>query len=1190
MFDLHPHYTNASSTTIFFISEGLPKGSFVGSLSHIAFDQATNPSALNVDIPAKTITTNKILDREAMAYYSVLLINAANGASHTVLVNVTDSNDNIPSFGRTVYHLKFDEGHRVQQRLKAVDRDFGSNSTEAYRILSGNIGDVFSLNPFRDSSGALCANLVLAPGKELDRETLDSYILNVSARDGGNPPLSGFTLLNITVGDVNDHRPVFVNRSYSANMVENSAVLTPILKVSATDRDIGLNGVVEYSIDRGSQSDPKFIFSVDRQSGVIVNNVELDYEDVREYNIFVRAKNPGGVMFSLVPVAIHVLDANDNKPDIRVLFERGGSYQVSEDAGIGTTVARIYVSDKDSGKNGQVDVTLEGGNGHFSAKSDPVNNVDIIAVAKELDRESQPTFTLKVVADDRGQPQQTSEDSFIINVGDVNDNHPKFDQAVFNAVLSENATIGTSVVTAHARDSDIGSNARLIYNISHSAQTSLYSTWFQIDPLTGEIRTAALLDREKVPQPVLNVTATDSGVPPLSANCTVVINISDTNDNDPVFSMDMYFVSVAENVANGTNVTQVSARDPDSGINGLVHYSLETNLRDAPFTIEPATGVVSTSGQIDYELHYSYLVKVVAVDGGGRVARSDLNISVEDVNDNYPVINPTSYNVTAYENLTVGDAIATVVATDKDSGLFSQLTFIISTGNSGGFFYINPSTGVVSLLKSLDRETKDVHQFVVKARDGGGLQSQNSAMVQVRVLDINDDPPLFQPNSYNFSVIENSPLGTVLGSVFASSKDLGTNADIYYSINGGNMNGIFAINSTGTIFTQGNIDHEKFPQLLLNIQAKDGGTPPLYGFSNVTVTVIDLNDNSPSFASSEIPVRVLEDTRVGQVFYNVTAVDSDSGRFGQVWYTLLSNPNNTFHLDQHTGALSLTHAIDFEGPRQYTIHVLAEDGGSPSLNDTAILSLTVVDVNDHAPKFPKSLYVEHVSELTPGGTDILNVTATDADTGDNARILYTFQPGVDTSSFGLKPNGWIFIKQSLDREQQEVYRFVVVATDRGSPPKSSTADVVVYVDDINDNNPKFTLPSYIFSVTENGNNRTVVGQVSATDRDAGSNAKIAYSFESPSPQFVIDQDTGVIRTNQLLDREAKSSYVLMVEASDHGDNPRTDKTSVTVTVQDQNDNSPTFRKFDYEKAVAEDIPEGSFVIKVRMSNVQRLLV
>ena len=1194
LFDFHPNIANASLSSSFYISEGLPVGSFVGNISHVAFDVVLEvipkegKNDFQVDKSTRIITTNIILDRETIANYHIILLELITAAPYTVFINVTDLNDNIPTFPQVVYNWILFEGSPVQRTLQANDGDFGANATIGYSILSGNVGNMFMLNEFMDRKGHLSADLVLAPGKELDRETRDSYLLNISATDGGNPAQIGLTLLNITVGDVNDHKPVFSNSSYSANTLENSPMGTTILQVFATDKDIGSNAVVEYFVEHGSHSDPLYAFSANRKSGVIINNHVLDFEDQRVHNIFVRAENPNSGMSTSARVAIHVVDQNDNKPTISVVFELSGRYQVFENAPIGTVVARIYVSDRDSGKNGEVDVTLQGGNGHFSARSDPANNVDIIAVAKNLDREAQAAFTLRIVAKDRGQPQQASYDSFIANVGDINDNYPVFDQAVYHAVLSENATIGTQVVSAHATDRDLETNAQLVYNISYSLPTDYYKTWFQINSQTGQIKTAALLDREKVQQVVLNVTVSDLGVPPLSANCMVLINITDANDNNPSFSRAVYFATVTENKPSGTYVERVSATDIDIGQNGEVRYSLDKQQGNVPFDVDSSTGLVSTAGLIDRELRSSYMLKIVATDGGGLEATCDLNITVQDVNDNYPVIDPLIYDLKVYENLTVGDAIATIIAKDDDSGLFSRLTFSISSGNVDSIFHVNPSSGLVTLLKALNREVDDFHQFNVSATDGGGLKSNNTALVQVTVLDINDEPPIFEASSYNFTIVENSPVNSILGSVFASSKDLGTNAEIYYSIKSGDADDIFAINSSGTIFTQGNIDREKAARLVLNIQAKDGGSPPLYGFANVTITVLDLNDNSPSFPSNDVTINILEDTKVGEVFYNVTASDPDSGLFGQVRYTLLSNPNNTFQLDQYTGALSVTVPIDFEGPRHYTIQVLAQDGGSPPLNDTASFNFTVVDVNDHAPKFSNSTYSVHVMEgSVTGRGDILNVMATDADSGDNARISYSFQPGVDTTVFGLRPDGWIFIKRALDREQQAVYQFSVTASDQGNPPKTSIANVVVHVEDVNDNDPRFSLKKYFFQVTENKSNRTFVGQVSATDRDAGLNAKIVYSLVSPSPQFVLDPDTGVIRTNQVLDREVEAFYDLMVEAHDQGADPRTDKTTVTVTLEDVNDNSPTFRNRSYSKAVPEDIPLGSFVIMVR---IQILLV
>jgi len=240
VFDLHPSFTSASTAT-FYISEGLPKGSFVGSLTHVNFNIVTGitPQAgdLNVDSVTKIISTNVVLDRETVPNYEISLVAFAPFQRLLVLVNVTDANDNTPRFANDVYNFKLYEEGSVQQRIKALDKDFGSNSTQTYSILSGNIGSVFKLTEFVDNNGALCAELGLEQGKVLDREKRDAYILNVSASDGGNPRRTGFALLNITVLDINDHDPVFTNKSYSANITENSAIGTPILKVFATDND-----------------------------------------------------------------------------------------------------------------------------------------------------------------------------------------------------------------------------------------------------------------------------------------------------------------------------------------------------------------------------------------------------------------------------------------------------------------------------------------------------------------------------------------------------------------------------------------------------------------------------------------------------------------------------------------------------------------------------------------------------------------------------------------------------------------------------------------------------------------------------------------------------------------------------------------------------------------------------------------
>ena len=1180
----------ATSSLDFYVSEDQSSGHLIGGIldelpdAQVPFFLASSvPTELDFSTSTGTIKVKTALDREKKCKLDFVVLSSGSIIEVTVYVN--DVNDNSPTFSSSVYEFTPYEGTANDKtKVRAEDPDEGTNSTQHYEIISGNTDNVFELKTLSDSNG-IYGELGLAPGKHLDREDTDEYLLNISARDGGSPPRVSYALINITVLDVDDNPPVFSSKEYRVNVSEAISRGTNILNVSASDIDVGQNALIEYAIERGSHSDPGYVFGVNPNTGLIQNNQLLDYETTKSYRIIVVARNPSpsSSQLATVPVVIGVLDENDNDPSISVSFEQPGRYQVLEDADIGTTVARISTSDRDSGSNGEVDVTLEGGNGHFSAKALPLQSTDLILVAKKLDRENQSRFSLKVVAKDRGTVPLTSTYEFIVNVGDINDNPPYFDQAVYHVVVSENVTRNSLVVDLHAIDKDDGLNSELEYTILDDPLNSKFQSWFKINPSLGEIVTASSLDREEISYGVLHVRVSDKGTPPRSANCTVAINITDSNDNNPTFNQSRYQESVVEGSNNGTMVAQVSATDPDTGANGKLQYSIDydkSKYANLPFHINMNSGIVTTIGIIDHEETPSFGFFVVATDGGGNSGSVEMTVIVTDLNDNKPIFNPLLYNESYFENIPTGHVIAIVNASDEDSGKFAELSYAIVAGDDDGIFDVNSTSGVISLKKSLDREKLDTHTLTIQATDGGGEQADQTATVVITVKDVNDAPPVFTKSLYNFSATENAQPPIFVGVVHASSDDLGINAQISYSIKASNVQDGFVIYPNGSIHLKKTLDHEQIPEAVLVIQAQDGGTPPLYGFANISIRVIDLNDNSPSFHKPEITVEVREDTTVGQTFYTMSANDPDSGSFGTVTYKLLSNPNDTFELHAQSGALSLRHTNAFVWPNTFTVEVLAMDGGSPPNNGTVKLLLKVVDVNDHAPLFVQSSYSVNVSEITSADFDILKVSATDQDTGTNAEVTYSFQPGTGSGDFGLRPDGWIHTKSKLDRETRSIYDLVVVATDRGNPAKSSTAKVVVNVEDVNDNDPKFAMLSYNFLVKEGEDNGTFVGVVSATDRDAGKNSEISYRFATQISEFTIHPSTGEIRTNQVLDREKESSYDIDVVASDAGQNPRTKKVTVTVIVQDINDNSPRFTESSYEKKVYENVPKGSSILAV----------
>lgn len=1190
----------------FSIPEGKPIGTVVGRLSSQGNTDYTVISSIpkigqqNFKITSNGVITTKIvLDRENSQVkdgkYNLTVVDLGtlpNIKSYFVLIFVEDMNDNPPRFLDGGYKsLVLSEGKRQRpllDKLIAIDPDSGLNSTQNYRILSGNDDNMFKIDAKKDANGHLYGELMLNTGKELDRETKDSYILNISASDGGNPPETAYLLLNITVSDLNDNPPIFSPSNYTVNVLEDVKSRTSILKVTATDKDIGTNAAIKYVIE--NHSNPKNKFGIDPNTGEIQAYITLDYETKKQYKLSIKAENAQSStpQYAFAQVVINVVDVNDNAPEISIQYSIGGQYQVFEDAKLNQEVARVSVTDKDSGRNGDVNVTLEGGDGFFSMKYDAVLSDSVIYVGQPLDRETYPTFILTASCTDNGSPPKSKKQSFKINVGDVNDNYPKFDRHVYVSRIYENATMNSLVATVHAKDKDYGSNAELVYSLANTSQSDSYRNWFGINPMTGEIRTASVLDREKVAQPVLIVIVSDKGNPPLKTNCTVIINISDNNDNSPEFNQSIYHGQVSENTPVNTEILYVFAKDPDLGQHSLIQYTLP-NSNSIPFQVDLNSGKLFTTGSIDHETKSFYTFQVVATDGGGRNVLSTVNVQVLDKNDNSPEFSPVSYSKQVAEDVDVGSVITTVIATDRDSGINARLTYSITQGNNDGLFVINSTSGVISVAKNLDRETMDSHTLKVIAVDGGSKQSSNVATIVITVLDVNDEPPIFQYASYNFTIVENSSL-TVVGTVNAVSKDLGTNALISYSIIGGNTDNLFVINGTGTIYASGSIDREKTPKLVLKVQAKDGGTPPLYGSTKVTIIVQDLNDNKPKFSNSILQVPLAENTQTGQTFYVVKAEDPDSGDFGRVTYTLLSNPGQTFSLDQNTGGLSLLKGVKFQtSGRSYTFNVRAQDNGSPPLVTQVTLNVTVVDVNDHAPVFMNATYSVHVSELQSADSNIIKVSATDQDSGENARITYSFKAGADTTKFGLRSDGWIYIKKQLDREDIEVYRITVIASDHGFPVAlTATADITVIVDDVNDNNPKFKQKSYIFYVQEEKANGTVVNQVSASDNDKGINAKLIYSFESAVSEFVIDKDTGVIKTNKVLNRESKASYVFTVVAADSGVSSRQDKTLVTIVIQDINDNSPIFNPSQYEKKVYEDVKVGTSLLKVTATDADEV--
>ncbi|XP_055386024.1 protein dachsous [Condylostylus longicornis] len=1195
------------------VLEGVPIGHYIGKIGENIPGIVSGPPYYIVHVPDNNSVTDfeingstgeirtKIqLDRETHYKYSFVAV-PSSGENIRVIINVLDENDNAPTFPYKVMNIEFPENtpRDVKHTLKpAKDSDLGRYNTQRYNIVSGNVNNAFRLSPHRESDGVLYLDLQI--NGFLDRETIPAYSLVVEALDGGNPPLKGHMTVNITIQDVNDNPPIFNQSRYFATIPENSTVGTSVLQVYASDADTGENGLVEYSINR-RQSDKVQMFRIDSTTGLISVNKPLDFETKELHELVVVAKDHGEQPLETTAfVSIRVTDVNDNQPTINVIFlSDDATPKISESAQPGEFVARISVNDPDSKTEySNVNVTLTGGDGRFGLTTRD-NIIYLVIVSLPLDRESTPNYTLSVIATDNGNPPLHASKTIYLRVMDINDNPPEFEKEIYYANVMEVADPGTSVIQVVAVDKDEGTNSAVSYSLIETPDT--HSQWFQVDSITGLITTRSHIDCETEPVPKLAVVAKDSGKPPLSSTATVLVTIHDVNDNEPIFEHSFYNVSVAENEAIGHCILKVSASDPDCGVNAMVNYTIgETTKLMTKFEVKTKTGEICISDHLDYESKNSYEFPVLATDRGGLSTTAMVKIQLTDINDNRPIFYPREYNVSLRESsgilTSTSTPIVSVVATDLDSGRFGSVSYRISAGNENNIFRIDRSTGelFINSPNTISRRSQPIHLLNISASDGGGLRSIQDALIYISIIDVTQRPPIFEKSRYNYKVKEDMPRGTIIGAVTAVSSDTGSRSLIRYSIYSGDPDGYFSIDpSTGSIRIANLLDHETKSQVLLNVLATFGN-PSTYGHTQVNVDIEDINDNVPEFESNMIRISVPENTSLGIPIYSANAYDKDSGKSGIITYSIAKvSSTNLFSIDSHSGHITLSQHLDFEISQRHSLIVTASDSGVPKLSANLTVLIEVQDVNDNAPQFEKNEYSIRVLESMPINSQILQVSAIDLDTGNNARLTYKIIDShqVLTNSntnegkevFGIFPNsGWIYLRKKLDRETCDRFELTVMAIDNGSPSANTTTRVIINILDTNDNDPEFSQESYELYIDENMNRGAIVGKVSAFDRDLDINAAIRYSLIPSNTSLQINSLTGEITTREPLDRESKSVYELLVEAKDQGSPYRSTRVPIKVHVNDINDNAPEIVDPQEDVvSVREEQPPGTEVVKIR---------
>uniref|UniRef100_A0A8C1T8Y9 Cadherin, EGF LAG seven-pass G-type receptor 3 n=1 Tax=Cyprinus carpio TaxID=7962 RepID=A0A8C1T8Y9_CYPCA len=902
--------------------------------------------------------------------------------------------------------------------MTAEDPDAGEAGRLSYSmapLMNSRSMDYFQIDPI---TGLLTTTHIL------DREHMDLHYFRVTATDHGSPRLSGTTMVTITVADRNDHSPVFEQTEYRETIRENVEEGYPILQLRATDLDSPANANIRYRFIGESAAVARSAFEIDPRSGLITTRGIVDREANERYTLLVEASDQGrepGPRSATVSVHITVLDENDNVPQFS---QKRYVVAVREDVRPHSEILRVSASDQDKDGNAAVHYNIISGNSRGQFAIDSVTGE--IQVVAPLDFETEREYTLRLRAQDNGRPPLSNNTGIVsVQVTDVNDNPPIFVSTPFQATVLESAPIGHSILHIQAIDTDNGDNARLEYRLTGTGT----DTPFVINAATGWVTVSSELDRESVEHYFFGVEARDYGAPPLSATASVTITVMDVNDNRPEFLQKEYYVRLNEDAAVGTSVVSVTAVDRD--VNSAVTYQITGGNTRNRFAISTASGagLITLALPLDYKQERRYMLTVTASD---RTLHDtcQVHINITDANTHRPVFQSAHYSVSVNEDRPPGSTVVVISATDDDVGENARITYYLEDNIPQ--FRIDPASGAITLQAELDYEDQMTYTLAITARDNGIPQKSDTTYVEVNVNDVNDNAPQFLSPRYQGGVSEDAPPFTSVLQISATDRDAHANGRVQYTFqNGEDGDGDFTIEPTsGIVRTVRRLDRESVPFYELTAFAVDRGVPPQRTPVHIQVSVMDVNDNAPVFPADDFEVLVKENSAVGSVVAQITATDPDEGSNAQIMYQIVEgNIPEIFQMDIFSGELTSLIDLDYETRNEYVIVVQAT---SAPLVSRATVRIRLVDQNDNGPQMQDfqiifNNFVSNRSNTFPSGV-IGRVPAHDPDVSDH--LYYTIDRGNELHLLLLNhTSGEIRLSRKLDNNRPLVAPMLITVTD-----------------------------------------------------------------------------------------------------------------------------------------------------------------
>ncbi|XP_062126234.1 cadherin-87A [Drosophila sulfurigaster albostrigata] len=1152
----------------------------------IVYDLLSNPNDyFLLNSQSGELRTAKPLDREALTDSTgliPLLIRArelVNGvpsddpltsATARATVTIRDVNDSPPTFNKKEYEVALlentPEGTPLALDMSVSDADVGINSKFSLRL--EDVSGVFDVEP-KLVTGYSQVNIRVANGS-LDYENPNQrkfIVLVVAEETDTNPKLSSTATITVSVLDANDNKPSFEQESYSATISEAALPGQYITTITAKDVDSGSfgDGGIRYSLS-GTGAE---LFHVNEQTGVItLADCQAEQRNRRQRR-----------------------DLHENDSDAHALEMLSMPQHLnSELREINTEPTVQYTLIAQTPSQPVADITAANAAAAVAATS--TTNDDKAASSKApstcLDYETETTYFLSYKATDDNGQGQTSVVSLRISVSDANDSPPVCESPLYRASVDEGALVFDSPLIVKARDADTMSS--ISYRIIGSPQIE---SIFDIDKQSGQIniRPNASLDVTNLnSEQLIFVVEANDGL--FTANCGVNITVRDVNNHVPSFLQHNYSAVVEENSEIGTSVEKVQATDLDTGKNAELRYRIQQGSFD-DFGIDERTGEVFVSRKLDYDRRNTYRLQVQAADLGtpSLTGTATLTINVQNSNDKDPYFVPATQHAEVRADAVTGHLVHTLIALDPDVATHNALEFAATDDitaidkegkelpHSEQFkeYFAIKRNGKVLVNRQLDRNLFAVMRLNVLVTDSTAPNvQQGRGLLIIQIIDVNKIPPRFnapwspeQP-VIKLQMVEEQPVGTVLTTLQASDEDS--------SIGEFNIttNDYFAINSTtGVIYTTARLDYELVKEVKFMVTVSDTGVPALTATADIVVDIINLNDNEPHFSQSEYYFNITENSPRGTVAGKVEAHDGDVGAFGELTYSLIGENNKYFSIDAYTGNVMVANAsiLDREQLKELTLSVVAQDKAPATVQKsaTATIHINILDVNDNAPVFTRSIYNSTVSEnaaFQPPAA-LLQVQATDLDEGLYGDVRYIIIAGNEMALFKLDAqSGIIYPAQNLSGKHGN-YELLISARDtQGSGTMESTAKALITVLRVNRHRPEFVIPALSNATIEIPGDIVqpdyLLLTVKAQDNDTDGGGRISYHLQvnnlnvQETTEFKIDEDTGELRARQQLNRKNRANYDIILVARDSGNPPFESLRLLTVSIVDANENRPEF--------------------------------